>query len=152
MRTAIAAGALVVAAALAPAASADPVSGQDRQNAASACRALQGTMGASFAQTYRNFGACVSRWAQEQHQNRHEAEEACAAEPRRGGKFTRCVREKLAAESSEDVADTRNAAKRCKAERSADSAAFNTKYGGKANAFGKCVSQLAQQQDAQQNP
>lgn len=144
--------ALVVAALVPAVALADPGSGQDRQNAARACKALQVSMGASFAQTYQNLGACVSKWAQEQHQNRHEAEEACAAEPRQGGKFARCVAEKLRAESSSDVQATRNAAKRCKAQRKADAATFSAAYGSGRNAYGKCVSKLAQQADAQSNP
>ena len=38
-------------------------------------------------------------------------------------------------------AETKNAAKACKAERAANRAAFTAKYGGKASsAFGKCVS------------
>lgn len=127
--------ALVVAALLPAAAAADLVGGEDRQNAARACKSLQTTMGASFAQTYRNFGACVSKWTQEQHQNRHQAEEACAAEGRKGGAFTRCVRSKLAEESAADVQATRNAAKRCKAEKV------------RAAAFGKCVSQRAEAAD-----
>ena len=38
------------------------------------------------------------------------------------------------------------AAKACKAERVADKAAFTAKYGGKANAFGKCVSSKSKKQ------
>ena len=37
----------------------------------------------------------------------------------------------------------KNAAKACKAERALGVQAFKNKYGNKANAFGKCVSQLA---------
>lgn len=144
--------ALVMAALVPAAALADPGSGQDRQNAARACKGLQVSMGASFGQTYRNFGACVSKWAQEQHQNRHEAEEACASESRQGGAFARCVRAKLAEESAADVKATRNAAKTCKAERKADAASFSAAYGSGRNAFGKCVSKLAQQADAEATP
>jgi hypothetical protein len=148
LAAALAAAALLPAAALAE----EPATPQDRQNAASACRALQTSMGTSFAQTYRNFGACISKWTQEQHQNRDAAEQACAAEPRRGGTFARCVAAKLRQESSADVQATRNAAKKCKAERNADAASFRAAYGGAANAFGKCVSKYAQQQDAEQEP
>jgi hypothetical protein len=144
---ALAAAALVPAAALA-----DPASGQDRQNAARSCRQLASTLQASFAQTYRNFGACVAKWTQEQHLNRHEAEEACASQPRQGGKHSRCVAEELRQESSSDVQATRNAAKKCKAERNADAASFRTAYGTTANAFGKCVSKYAQEQDAEEEP
>jgi hypothetical protein len=51
-------------------------------------------------------------------------------------------------ESSEVTAEE-NAARQCRSEQSADPAAFKDKYGtnaNKSNAFGKCVSQKAQQQ------
>ncbi|HET8556099.1 MAG TPA: hypothetical protein VFL58_02175 [Gaiellaceae bacterium] len=59
----------------------------------------------------------------------------------------------LKAQKSDSKQDVTNAAKTCKAERSADPAAFRTKYGTNrgnangagANAFGKCVSALAKQ-------
>lgn len=59
----------------------------------------------------------------------------------------------LKAQTSDSKQDVTNAAKTCKAERSADPAAFRTKYGTNggnakgagANAFGKCVSTLAKQ-------
>jgi hypothetical protein len=41
---------------------------------------------------------------------------------------------------------TLKAAKACKAERAAGKAAFTAKYGGKASAFGKCVSAKSKQQ------
>jgi hypothetical protein len=48
------------------------------------------------------------------------------------------------AETAAEQAATIKAAKACKAERTAMGAtAFKTKYGGKANAFGKCVAKLA---------
>jgi hypothetical protein len=63
--------------------------GQDRENAARACRALRATLGPElFRQTYgtvqsnrRNaFGKCVSQWARTEHQNRISARAACSAE------------------------------------------------------------------------
>ncbi len=144
--------ALAAAALLPAAAAADPGSGRDRENASRACRALQTSMGASFSQTYRNFGACVSKWAQEQHGNRHAAEQACADQPRQGGTFARCVAEKLRQESDADVQATRKAARKCRSERNADAASFRTAFGSAANAFGKCVSRHAQAADVQQEP
>jgi hypothetical protein len=144
--------ALLVCAAWPAAAVADPVSGQDRANAARACKQLQAEMGATFATTYRNLGACASKWTQEAHQNRHQAKQACASEPRRGGKFARCVAAELRAESSSDVRQTLGSAKTCKAQRKADAASFSASYGGGRNAFGKCVSKLASAKDALTTP
>jgi hypothetical protein len=63
--------------------------GQDRENAARACRDLRASMGVElFRNTYgtpaskrRNaFGKCVSQWARTEHQNRISARAACSAE------------------------------------------------------------------------
>ena len=63
--------------------------GQDRENAARACRVLRGDLGvATFRQTYGTaqsnrsnaFGRCVSQWARTEHQSRVSARAACAAE------------------------------------------------------------------------
>ena len=63
--------------------------GQDRENAARACRDLRASMTPEiFRQTYgtvqskrRNaFGRCVSQWARAEHQNRISARAACSAE------------------------------------------------------------------------
>lgn len=79
----------VLAALLVPAASFAGPSGQDRENAARACRALRAQLGLeTFRQTYgtvqsnhRNaFGRCVSQWTRAEHQNRISARSACNAE------------------------------------------------------------------------
>jgi hypothetical protein len=60
--------------------------------------------------------------------------------------FGRCVRRKAADEESETEAAHKNAAKACKAEKTADPAAFAQTYGtnaDKSNAYGKCVSSKA---------
>ena len=63
--------------------------GQDRENAARACKALRTSMGdATFKQTYgtvqsnrRNaFGRCVSQWTRAERLNRQSAQTACEAE------------------------------------------------------------------------
>jgi hypothetical protein len=63
--------------------------GQDRENAARACKALRASMGVTtFNQTYgtaqtnrRNaFGRCVSQWTRTEHQNHVSARAACEAE------------------------------------------------------------------------
>jgi hypothetical protein len=73
-----------------PAASfAEGPTGQDRENAARACRALRAQMGLElFRQTYGTvqskrknaFGKCVSQQARAERQNRISAREACSAE------------------------------------------------------------------------
>ncbi|HVM16396.1 MAG TPA: hypothetical protein VM290_02290 [Gaiellaceae bacterium] len=113
------------------------------------------------------FGRCVSTMARAEAENRQSAQAACAAEradanfaAAHGGKtfaqhygtgkaganaFGRCVSGKTAQASAEDRRDVQNAARRCAAERkSLGAAAFVAKYGTRANAFGKCVSKLAQ--------
>jgi hypothetical protein len=60
--------------------------------------------------------------------------------------FGRCVRRKAAEEQDEAETARENAAKECKAERTADPGAFAEKYGtnaNKNNAYGKCVSSKA---------
>jgi hypothetical protein len=63
--------------------------------------------------------------------------------PNQRNAFGKCVSQKAKKELREEVLETLNAAKECKAERAEDPAAFREKYGtnlNKANAFGKCVS------------
>jgi hypothetical protein len=128
---------------------------------------------AVFASTYGTnanhsnaFGKCVSKWAHAEHQNRAAAEAACKAEQAdaafaaaHGGKsfaqfygsgkhgaaaFNHCVKSKRTSSSAEDKAAVENAARTCKAERKSLGAdVFKARYGGKPNAFGKCVSKLA---------
>ena len=96
------------------------------QNAAKACKAERTKDPAAFASRYgtnankRNaFGKCVS------------------------GKV------KSAQQADQQAEAQENAAKKCKAERAKDPAAFATNYGtnaNKKNAFGKCVSKLAKEQ------
>lgn len=167
----------VVAAALLPAAAlADPAEQADKANGARACQALKVSMGASFATTYGTnasksnaMGQCVSKWTRAEHQNRHEAETACKAEQAdagfpaaHGGKsfaqfygvgkqganaLQRCIQAKWAAASAADKQATVNAARKCKADRKLDLAAFKAAYGTSANAFGKCVAKLAAAQN-----
>jgi hypothetical protein len=57
--------------------------------------------------------------------------------------FGKCVSKKVRAEIREDVAEFKNAAKECRAERQADPEGFRQTYGKNhngRNAFGKCVS------------
>ena len=127
----------VLAALVVPAASfATGPTGQDRENASRACRALRAELGlVTFRQTYGTvqsnrmnaFGKCVSRWSRTEHQNRISAREACSAEQ----------------------ADPNFAA-------SHNGMTFDQFYGTgpkHRNAFGKCVSSKAKaaSEQAQQN-
>ena len=98
--------------------------GKARSNAARDCKAKRKSLGAEdFAEKYgtnkngRNaYGKCVSAKARE---NKAEMD----------------------AEDAEEAAETKNAAKRCAAERRDMGAEdFADEYGTKRNAFGKCVS------------
>lgn len=134
---------------LAPAAAlADNSSASDKANAARACKALGASMGATaFTATYTTFGKCASAWTRAEHQNRHEAETACKAENPTAtrGALQKCIQAKQQAARVAARAAVVKAAKACKTERAAMGAAsFTAKYGGTANAFGKCVSKLAQ--------
>jgi hypothetical protein len=109
-----------------PAAFAEAPTGQDRENAARACRALRAQMGVELfrlsygtAQSNRKnaFGKCVSQWSRAERQNRINAREACNVEQ----------------------ADPNFAA-------SHDGKSFDEFYGTgpkHRNAFGKCVSSKA---------
>ena len=66
--------------------------------------------------------------------------------------FGKCVSHRTHENKATEKAAKANAAKDCKAERKADPAAFQQKYGtgkNKKNAFGKCVSQKAKAQQQQ---
>jgi hypothetical protein len=65
--------------------------------------------------------------------------------------FSACVRTSAVEEAQQGQSAHTNAAKECKAERTADPVAFAAKYGtnaNKRNAFGKCVSQKARAKEA----
>lgn len=144
--------AAAVAAAVLPASAlADTAAPADKANGARSCAALRSTMGpATFTQTYKTFGACVSAWTRAEHQNRHEAAVACRAERpnAKPAELQRCILAKQKAARIAERRATVNAARTCKAERArVGAAAFAAAYGGAANAFGKCVSKAAQADD-----
>jgi hypothetical protein len=96
----------------------------DRRAAQKECRTLRGgtdATGEAFLTRFRNFGACVRRKAVE--------------------------------EAQEEQTAHKNASKECKAEREADPEAFAQTYGtensNRRNAFGKCVSQKARENEAE---
>ena len=142
----------------------------DKREAKQECRELRGTDKATreaFKAEWGSFGKCVKAKAGEAKAERKAAkrnasrdcrderaadEEAFKATYRNFGK---CVSEKAKAKREEqddddaDAAEAKtNAAHECAAEREADRKAFEDTYGtnhNKKNAFGKCVSQKAQE-------
>jgi hypothetical protein len=73
-----------------------------------------------------------------------------------GGKnaFGKCVSQNAKKDQRQEERAHTNAAKECKAERDADAAAFREKYGSgpdKKNAYGKCVSQHAKANKAEED-
>jgi Spy/CpxP family protein refolding chaperone len=149
----------------APALASDSTTTPSVPSASQQCRGERDAMGAElFRATYgtnhnrRNaFGKCVSKRNHATKQARKDARRAarqeCKTQGLKGKAYHQCVEQKVAEKTAATVeqqtaADV-NAAQACKAERDADPAAFQAKYGtghhGR-NAFGKCVSRTAKQQ------
>jgi hypothetical protein len=126
-RLLIIAGALAVLATPAGTAIAKP-SNADKREAQKECRAERGTTDATreaFKAKYRNFGECVSQKAREAKAERKEAKTNASRKCR---------------EERGDTAESREA--------------FRQKYGtnaNKSNAFGKCVSQKAKAERAEED-
>jgi hypothetical protein len=149
------------------------VSQTDKENAAKACKTLRTGMGlAAFKQAYGTnhnrsnaFGKCVSKLARLEHENHSDAVKQCRAEQsaneaafvakygtnKHGSNaFGKCVSQKQDQADQQDQDAIVNAAKQCRDERTANPTAFRDKYGtnhNKRNAFGKCVSKLAQEHE-----
>jgi len=132
----------------------------------------------AFRTLYRNFGACVRKTAVEEAQEEQtahtnaakecKAERAADAEAfaetygttaNKRNAFGKCVSKKAKAKEAaadaqdqEEATEFKNAAKECDAERDADADAFANKYGtnaNKRNAFGKCVSSKASEDETE---
>jgi len=143
-------------------------------NPAQLCAEQLKTMGAQgFQSTYAPngngksaMGKCVSRQAQAASGDADNAAKKCKAERASLGEkafadkygtngnkknaFGKCVSALAKQQAEERQGATLNAAKQCKAERAKGAEAFAKKYGtnaNKKNAFGKCVSKLAAEQD-----
>jgi hypothetical protein len=146
----------------------------DRARAVQDCRAIKESMSrATFRATFGRhaFARCVRVMTAEEADNRAWAVAACRAEreadpeafkeeygvgPNKRGAFGRCVASKRRAESREDVAEFKNAAKACKAEREEWGAeAFREEYAENENgrnAFGKCVSSKVKEAEEEEPP
>ncbi len=148
--------------------------GASAQSPAQLCAEQLKTMGAQgFQSTYAPngnpksaMGKCISRQAQSQKADADNAAKACKAQRESMGEaafaekygtnknkrnaFGKCVSGLAKQQAEERQEDTLNAAKKCKAERAKDPQAFANTHGtnkNKRNAFGKCVSKLAKDQD-----
>ncbi len=168
MKKFIALGAVLVAANPAAAVAQDQPP-TPKQSASQACKDERTAMGAeTFANTYGTnankknaFGKCVSKRAKEAKAEAKTAKQECKAaakaiadkaERKAARKACNKKAEKeVKAEMKETTEERASAAETCKKEQEADSEAFAAKYGtnaNKRNAFGKCVSSQAKQQES----
>jgi hypothetical protein len=155
---------LVAFALTAGAAFADSTPGPNPAQLCSAQRTAIG--GQAFTALYGGganaFGKCVSKLTRAEQENATQAEQACRDEQssnptafaskygtgkNKANAFGKCVSSKASAHATEEQQATINAAKQCKAERSANPTTFGQTYGTAKNAFGKCVSAKAKAQN-----
>jgi len=114
----------VLAALALPAAAQADTTGTDKTNAAKECRTERGSTPATREAFKARYGTNANK----------------------SNAFGKCVSKRSKSEEAQRESAASNAAKDCKAERSADPAAFKAKYGTNKNgnnAYGKCVSQKA---------
>jgi hypothetical protein len=100
------------------------------------------------ADTYTNFGDCVSTRAREEAAERRAARKAAleACEGLKGKERRDCVRsEKAEVKAKKDAKDQERleAANTCATQKADDADAFAETYGTGRNGFGKCVSETA---------
>jgi hypothetical protein len=143
----------------------------DRRAAKAECKTLRGKTEATreaFLTRYRNLGACVSAKAREEAQEEQTAHKNAAKECKdlrenhsaefvaqygeRKNAYGKCVssraKEKEAEADEQDQQDAtewKNAAKECDDLRDNHAAEFTATYGDRPNAFGKCVSSKAKE-------
>ena len=147
----------------------------DKRAAKAECKTLRGNTDATheaFRTQFRSFAACVRKTAVEEAQEEQTAHKNAAKECKalrkddptgfaeqygdRPNAYGKCVSSKAKAkehaadeQDAEDAAEFKNAAKECDALRDADAAAFAGKYGDRPNAFGKCVSSKASEDESE---
>jgi hypothetical protein len=145
----------------------------DKRAAKAECKTLRGNTDATreaFRTQFRSFAACVRKTAVEEAQEEQSAHKNAAKECKalrqddptgfaeqygeRPNAYGKCVsskaKEKEAAadqQDQEDAAEFKNAAKECDALRDGDAAEFAEQYGDRPNAFGKCVSSKASEDE-----
>jgi hypothetical protein len=164
MKKLILSGALVAALAVPAVAAADEPTPTEAKNAAKECKALRTASGADnfkamFGGKKNAYGKCVSQRAKQNHQQSETAQKNAAKECKaerdadaqafksKYKNLGKCVSERAKQKQQEQAAQAKqqdtaekNAAKKCKAQRKNDLAAFEATYGKKRNAFGKCIS------------
>jgi hypothetical protein len=139
----------------------------DKRAAKAECRSLRGQTEETreaFRTEFRSFAACVRAHAadeaQEEQSAHKNAAKECKAEGLHGRAYGKCVsttakdkEHEADAEDQQEATDFKNAAKECDSLRgdTEDSReAFKNEWGtnaNKSNAFGKCVSKKAREQD-----
>jgi hypothetical protein len=153
----------------------------DKRAAKAECKTLRGHSSATreaFRTEFKSFAACVRAHAADEAQEEQTAHKNASQECReersadaqafadkygtnanKRNAFGKCVSGKARENEAEadqqdqqEATEFKNAAKACAAERSADEQAFADKYGtnaNKRNAFGKCVSMKAREDDSE---
>jgi hypothetical protein len=142
----------------------------DKRAAMKECKALRGQTAATreaFRALQRSFVACVkakSREEAQEEQTAHKnAAKECKAQGLTGRAFGKCVSQQARENEGEadqqdqqDATAQKNAAKECATEReSLGSDVFAEQYGTNANnknAFGKCVSKKARENETEEQP
>jgi hypothetical protein len=141
----------------------------DKRAAKAECKTLRGNTDATreaFGTQFRSFSACVRKTAVEEAQEEQTAHKNAAKECKalrqddptgfaeqygdRPNAYGKCVSSKAKSkehaadeQDAQEAAEFKNAAKECDALRDDDAAAFAEQYGDRPNAFGKCVSSKA---------
>jgi hypothetical protein len=141
----------------------------DKRAAKAECKTLRGNPDATreaFGTQFRSFAACVRKTAVEEAQEEQTAHKNAAKECKalrqddptgfaeqygdRPNAYGKCVSSKAKSkehaadeQDAQEAAEFKNAAKECDALRDDDAAAFAEQYGDRPNAFGKCVSSKA---------
>ena len=141
----------------------------DKRAAKAECKTLRGNTDVTreaFRTQFRSFAACVRKTAVEEAQEEQTAHKNAAKECKalrqddptgfaelygdRPNAYGKCVSSKAKSkehaadeQDAQEAAEFKNAAKECDALRDGDAAAFAEQYGDRPNAFGKCVSSKA---------
>ena len=119
------------------------------------CKALRAQMGAdSFRATFGGkqgknaHGRCVSAQRKARKAARKRARKACRAKGLRGKAMKRCIRSTLAEQPAPKPADYEDAVKECEGAKAEDPEDFAAEFGDGAHAFGKCIGEEANDDEA----
>jgi alpha/beta superfamily hydrolase len=121
----------------------------DKRAAKAECKTLRGTTEATtaaFLTRFRNFGACVAKRAVEEAVEEQNAHANAARTCREDRGTTTESREAFAIRyGTQEATEWKSAAEECDAARDASAETFATTWGTDEDAFGKCVSKTAQE-------